>query len=138
MPSVVVTHPLAPEDNLGLYRLLGGIFDRPAEAERLCDEFSAAYAELTASAARLPATVLYLIWREPWMTVSRDTYISRTLALVGWETVPASAAERYPEVDPAAAGRQRRAGAALERALPLPREASRRGRGARPRCPRDA
>ena len=28
VPSVVVTHPLAPEDNLGLYRLLGGIFDR--------------------------------------------------------------------------------------------------------------
>ena len=43
-PSVVVTHPLAPEDNLGLYRLLGGIFDRPAEAERLCDDFAAAYA----------------------------------------------------------------------------------------------
>jgi len=27
VPSVIVTHPLAPEDNLGLYRLLGGIFD---------------------------------------------------------------------------------------------------------------
>jgi hypothetical protein len=36
------------------------------------------------------------------MTVSRDTYISRTLALVGWETFPASAGERYPEVDLAA------------------------------------
>ena len=45
--------------------------------------------------------MLYLIWREPWMTVSRDTYISRTLALVGWETFPASADERYPEIDPA-------------------------------------
>jgi hypothetical protein len=52
--------------------------------------------------AHLPETVLYLIWRNPWMTVSRDTYISRTLALVGWETVPASAADRYPEVDLAA------------------------------------
>jgi ABC-type Fe3+-hydroxamate transport system substrate-binding protein len=101
VPSVVVTHPLAPEDNLGLYRLLGGIFDRSAEAERLCDDFAAAYADLTAG-PRPPARVLYLIWREPWMTVSPDTYISRTLALIGWETVPASAAERYPEVDPAA------------------------------------
>ena len=89
VPSIVVTHPLAPEDNLGLYRLLGGIFDRPAETERLCDDFAAAYADLTAG-PRPPASVLYLIWREPWMTVSRDTYISRTLALVGWETVPAS------------------------------------------------
>ena len=33
------------------------------------------------------------------MTVSRDTYISRTLALVGWQTFPERSAERYPEVD---------------------------------------
>jgi hypothetical protein len=26
--------------------------------------------------------VLYLIWRDPWMTVARDTYISRLLARV--------------------------------------------------------
>jgi hypothetical protein len=48
VPSVVVTHPLAPEDNLGLYRLLGGIFGRSAEAERLCEDFAAAYAALLA------------------------------------------------------------------------------------------
>jgi len=101
VPSVIVTHPLAPEDNLGLYRLLGGVFDRGAEAERLCGDFSAAYADLT-DAHRPREAVLYLIWREPWMTVARDTYISRTLALVGWQTVPADADERYPEVDPAA------------------------------------
>jgi ABC-type Fe3+-hydroxamate transport system substrate-binding protein len=101
VPSVIVTHPLAPEDNPGLYRLLGGVFDRSAEAERLCDAFATAYVDLEGK-AHLPETVLYLIWRNPWMTVSRDTYISRTLALVGWETFPASAADRYPEVDLAA------------------------------------
>jgi hypothetical protein len=31
------------------------------------------------------------------MTVSRDTYISRTLALAGLETLPDSAVSRYPE-----------------------------------------
>ena len=31
-PSVIVTHPLAPIDNLELYRLLGAIFGREAEA----------------------------------------------------------------------------------------------------------
>jgi len=102
VPSIVVTHPLAPEDNLGLYRLLGCIFGRPSEAERLCGDFEAAYAELV-GAARPPVPVLYLIWRNPWMTVSRDTYISRMLALVGWETYPASADDRYPEVDLATA-----------------------------------
>jgi hypothetical protein len=48
--------------------------------------------------------VLYLIWREPWMTVARDTYISRMLARIGWQTLPAvlggaSGAARYPVVD---------------------------------------
>ena len=27
-PELIVTHPLAPDDNPGLYRLLGGVFDR--------------------------------------------------------------------------------------------------------------
>jgi len=45
--------------------------------------------------------VLYLIWREPWMTVARDTYIARMLAQVGWQTSPElwggeSGAARYP------------------------------------------
>ena len=33
------------------------------------------------------------------MTVSRDTYIARTLELVGWRTVPAESEERYPIVE---------------------------------------
>jgi hypothetical protein len=33
------------------------------------------------------------------MTVSRDTYISRTLALVRWHTVPEAATDRYPEIE---------------------------------------
>ena len=40
--------------------------------------------------------VLYLIWRKPWMTVSRATYVSASLALVGWDTLPATADVRYP------------------------------------------
>ncbi|HEX5092683.1 MAG TPA: helical backbone metal receptor, partial [Burkholderiales bacterium] len=42
--------------------------------------------------------VLYLIWKDPWMTVSRDTYISRTLAVFGMRTVPAQSSERYPKL----------------------------------------
>jgi len=32
------------------------------------------------------------------MTVSRDTYVSRMLALVKWETVPPECSARYPEI----------------------------------------
>ena len=59
--------------------------------------FQEAYDE--AVAATYPERrVLYLIWKDPWMTVSRDTYISRTLALFGLRTVPESAADRYPKL----------------------------------------
>jgi ABC-type Fe3+-hydroxamate transport system substrate-binding protein len=97
VPHIIVTHPRAPRDNLDLYRLLGAIFGRQAEAERLCVAFEEAYA-LAADGTRAHENVLYLIWREPWMTVAPDTYISQMLALVNWHTQPAVAADRYPEV----------------------------------------
>ncbi|MGI9332070.1 MAG: helical backbone metal receptor [Gammaproteobacteria bacterium] len=104
VPNVVVTHPLGPHDNLALYRLLGGLFDRADDAERWCGRFERAFTDLhTACAGSAPRSVLYLIWREPWMTVSRDTYVSRTLALVNWHTVAHDELIRYPQiaVDPA-------------------------------------
>ena len=99
VPHVVVTHPLGPLDNPPLYQLLGGIFGREQEAERLCGEFAAAYEALTGGAPRPQQDVLYLIWRDPWMTVSPDTYIARTLALAGWRTLPRETADRYPAVE---------------------------------------
>ncbi len=98
VPHIVVTHPLAPLDNLALYRLLGAIFGRETQAERLCAEFESALNELRAR-PWAPRDVLYLIWREPWMAVATETYISQTLALVNWHTQPLGAADRYPEVD---------------------------------------
>jgi len=99
VPEVIVTHPLGPGDNPGLFRLLGAIFGREAEAEALADGFAAGMRGLREAAAGLaPRRVLYLIWKEPWMTVSRDTYISRTLALVHWETAAHDPGVRYPEV----------------------------------------
>jgi ABC-type Fe3+-hydroxamate transport system substrate-binding protein len=97
VPHVVVTHPLGPLDNLDLYRQLGEAFDRAAEAERLCRDLQGAVDELRARS--WPAQdVLYLIWREPWMVVSPDTYIARMLELVGWRTHPVDPTERYPRI----------------------------------------
>ncbi|KAI3594458.1 ABC-type Fe3+-hydroxamate transport system, periplasmic component [Cupriavidus sp. U2] len=87
VPHVIVTHPCRPADNFALYALLGGIFGRQAEADRLAADLRAG---LDALRTRLwPARrVLYAIWQDPWMTVSRDTYISQMLALVNWATWP--------------------------------------------------
>ena len=98
VPNLVVTHPLVPLDNLELYRRFGRTFAREREAEALCARFASALDAVRAQrfAAR---RVLYLIWKDPWMTVSRDTYISRTLALFGLHTVPEEAAQRYPTLE---------------------------------------
>ena len=97
VPNVIVTHPLGPLDNVELYRLIGAIFDRESEAERLCATLEHGVAELR-SRPYPRRDVLYLIWRDPWMAVSPDTYIARTLALVNWQSHPLSPDDRYPEV----------------------------------------
>jgi len=102
VPSVVVTHPNAPADNLPLYRLLGGIFGRRDAAEVLCERLQQQL-DAVGSIDWPPEAVLYLIWQAPWMTVAADTYIAGSLAAVGWR-VPhgaggAKGAARYPRVE---------------------------------------
>jgi ABC-type Fe3+-hydroxamate transport system substrate-binding protein len=99
VPNVIVTHPFGPLDNPPLYRLLGTIFGRESRAEELCEAFQKAYSDAVGACAHLPRErVLYFIWKSPWMTVSRDTYISRTLAAVGWDTLEIESKDRYPEI----------------------------------------
>jgi ABC-type Fe3+-hydroxamate transport system substrate-binding protein len=97
IPHVIVTHPLAPRDNLALYRLLGGIFGAEQKAERLCADFEREYAALLARPPRPMRDVLYCIWQDPWMTVSGDTYIARMLELAGMRQWQAPDKDRrYP------------------------------------------
>ena len=113
-PSIIVTHPIGPDDNVELVALLGRHFgeapDSPPRARAVVREHAAALTqalqrELAATQpdGRVARSVLYLIWRDPWMTVARDTYISRLLARVAWHTLPdalggAFGAARYPVV----------------------------------------
>jgi ABC-type Fe3+-hydroxamate transport system substrate-binding protein len=98
VPNVIVTHPLGPLDNVTLFRQIGAAFGRRREAEDLCSRFELAYREIKKQ--EFPQRkVLYLIWKDPWMTVSRDTYVSRTLQLFGMHTVPEQAQKRYPELN---------------------------------------
>jgi ABC-type Fe3+-hydroxamate transport system substrate-binding protein len=129
VPQVIVTHPCGPEDVDGLISQMATVFaGLPGVAERaellraelqaelaatqthaavpvVSDRAAALRAELrdelAATTARADVPVLYLIWRAPWMSVARDTYISRLLGCVGWRTRPATrggehGAARYP------------------------------------------
>ncbi|MFN3297216.1 helical backbone metal receptor [Caldimonas sp.] len=108
VPEVIVTHPCAPEDNLTLYEqmaqafgALPGVHER---AQALATRLREGLAALEGAGPWPLQRVLYCIWREPWMTVARDTYISRLLACVNWQTWPevtggARGAARYPVFD---------------------------------------
>lgn len=97
IPHVIVTHPNAPRDCLDLYRLLGGIFNAVDAAEALCASFEAELALLHALPHSAPKTMLYCIWKDPWMTISRDTYIARMMAEIGWRCWQApDNIRRYP------------------------------------------
>ena len=105
-PQLVVTHPNGPEDNLALIDQLAGLFGGVAGVAERADALRHEIAhELAATQAQrhVAQQVLYLIWRDPWMTVARDTYIARMLARVNWHSLPAveggaHGAARYPVV----------------------------------------
>jgi ABC-type Fe3+-hydroxamate transport system substrate-binding protein len=100
VPHLIVTHPCAPEDNIRIYDLFGAIFGREAEASRLSSELTRALSEAASLRAEVAAErVLYLIWREPWMTVSQRTYIAGMLERVGWVCLPEVEEPRYPSFD---------------------------------------
>ena len=86
--ELVVTHPITPEDNRVLYRLIGGIFDRGEAAEELVRRLDVALAQARDAAANLPAML-------DWPLASQT---SRMLALIGWDTVCHDPEIRYPEV----------------------------------------
>ncbi|MEZ5661535.1 MAG: helical backbone metal receptor [Burkholderiaceae bacterium] len=102
VPNVIVTYPITLQDNRALYGEFGDIFECRARAQRLTEAFDRAHASIL-SRRFSPLPVLYLIWREPWMAVSRDTFISHMLAAVNLLTVPSDLADaragRYPTID---------------------------------------
>lgn len=113
--EVVVTHPVEVEDNRALYRLVGAVFGRQAQADALVRALDEALRQAHAVREGRPVRrVLYAVWKDPWMTVAADTYIARMLAAAGLQAADAaggparmggvSGAARYPtfSVDEAA------------------------------------
>jgi hypothetical protein len=104
VPHIIVTHPCAPQDNLVLLQQIDGAFGHwPGVPERIAALRAELQLELarTRNTAHAQQAVLYLIWRDPWMTIARDTYISRMLQQVNWLSWPAldggpHGAARYP------------------------------------------
>jgi ABC-type Fe3+-hydroxamate transport system substrate-binding protein len=78
-------------------RLRGG---SEGEAERLARSIEEAHAALAREMPARPFQYAYWIWKDPWMTLSDDTYVADLLSLAGGVNVFGREAERYPAASP--------------------------------------
>lgn len=82
-------------------RELGKLLGAEREAGAILLEIEAQIARGEAEAlTHGTVRVLYAIWKKPWMSVSRDTYIHDVLSKAGATNVTANWHDRYPELSP--------------------------------------
>ncbi len=90
------TFPKAPADVPPMLRKIAAFLGAGSAAEELS---RAIEGELeTSSGTQVGRTALYYIWREPYMVVAEDTYISAMLKALGYENAMKDPATRYPEL----------------------------------------
>ncbi len=80
---------------LSMIAQVGDIVGKGPEAATMVKEIRAGFAGL--GNILKPKRVAYFIWRNPWMSVGGDTFISDMIETIGWTNVLADK-QRYPEV----------------------------------------
>lgn len=94
-----------PKDSLEtaeMVRVIGHALDCDECAESIAQDIETRTARVRAAAqSARPVSWAYLIWREPWMTVNRDTFAHALLEQAGGVNVFADRATRYDVITPA-------------------------------------
>lgn len=93
---VLVTDIRTVDDSLAAIRTIGIRVGRRRGADALATTIAAAFADLKQVQ---PLRAVYLIWREPYMTIGSDTFIHDVMQRGGFYNVFGEA-KRYPEVSP--------------------------------------
>lgn len=97
--AVWVTYPRTVADGIALVRELGEVTGRAAPAAALAGPLEAAYEAALARAALVPPVRVFCpIWRGPYMTINRDTYVHDVLRVSGGANVFAGRPSRYPTI----------------------------------------
>jgi ABC-type Fe3+-hydroxamate transport system substrate-binding protein len=96
---VFVTYPRTVADGVRLMETLGELTGRAEAGRSIARDLGERLARQEARrAGRAPARVFCPVWRRPYMSINRDTYVHDMLAVCGGENVCAGAAARYPEI----------------------------------------
>lgn len=81
-------------------RAWGARIERSGEADALAGRIDAEVARLASGPAPRPFQYAYWIWKDPWMTISDDTYVADLLRMAGGLNVFGRENERYPATRP--------------------------------------
>jgi ABC-type Fe3+-hydroxamate transport system substrate-binding protein len=91
--------PTSIEGTIDMVRSIGRAVGRVPEAEEIAGAIAERLRVAQRRARRRPSiSFAYLIWRQPWMTVSADTYPHAVLTAAGGRNVFAEATDRYPQL----------------------------------------
>ncbi len=85
-------------DALRMIELLGDLVDKSDEAEKIILKIRTGFDLLKPMAKSQKA--LYLIWRDPFMSVNSDTFIHDMMMRCGLINVSSEAKTRYPQLSP--------------------------------------
>jgi iron complex transport system substrate-binding protein len=95
-------HNSFPKDALEtaeMVRDIGAVLERRSEAESIAKDIEKRVQRVAEAArGRREVTWAYLIWRKPWMTVSKETFASALLTLAGGRNAFGDREARYPEI----------------------------------------
>jgi ABC-type Fe3+-hydroxamate transport system substrate-binding protein len=79
------------DDALRMIQSIGAMTQTEVKAELIANSIREAFRDV---ALVKPKSVLYLIWKNPWMAAGRNTFIHTVLEIAGWKNIVA--ASRYP------------------------------------------
>lgn len=98
--EVDVSFPRRVADVPADVRRWGARIGAGAEAGEVAERIERQLSELAADSSLHKFRYAYWIWKDPWMTVSDDTYVADLLRLVGGENVFGPESARYPKTTP--------------------------------------
>lgn len=83
------------EDALSMIKTVGNLTGTILKADKIIADITFNFSCLTP--AKEDITAAYLIWKDPYITVGGDTFISSMMKLCGWKNVYENT-QRYPEI----------------------------------------
>jgi ABC-type Fe3+-hydroxamate transport system substrate-binding protein len=96
---VYVIYPRTVAAGIDVVRELGAVTGAAERGEALGAELGRRLADVRADqAGRRPSRVFCPIWRRPYMTINRDTYVHDMLRVCGGDNVFGELSARYPTV----------------------------------------